>query len=98
MTALASAESATFQPQYFASRFENVRDCTVKRFVIADYVVEDHADRVLASLKTRHEAITGLRSVDTSPTSPGFDTSVIRKIGITGARLNGCGRRGGRIP
>jgi hypothetical protein len=70
---------------------------------IEDYVVEDHADSVLKTFKTQHEAIEGARKQGHHPLSLAFGISMTRRPRITGGQLDegqpGCPRRiAGTIP
>jgi len=53
---------------------------------IDDYVIEDHADHVLATFKTQHEAIDWAKQNGHSPHVARVAISTIRKKPITGAR------------
>ena len=55
---------------------------------IQDYVVEDHADHVLATFKTQHEAIEWAKKNGHPLTWPGFVISTTRRSLISGARYN----------
>jgi hypothetical protein len=56
---------------------------------IADYVVEDHADRVLGTFKTQREAIDWAKLKGHSPLVARVRHLMIRKSPIIGAQLNG---------
>ena len=70
---------------------------------IEDYVVEDHADSVLKTFKTQHEAIEWAGSRVIIPLSLAFGISMTRRSRITGGQLDegqpGCPLRiAGTIP